>query len=232
VGVSNAGATAFLPLKNPFRFENEEGEPARSEIDVTSVTAAACLRTLKSHKAALNIVKLENPFLRILLRIVAIGILSVVLSILVGWTLNHFVLTPTIGEEAIPILSSEPRSLGEAIGIEFLVDLLVPFVFLFGIWFLWTQGRNYWREQGRSVFSASPLRIGSILAVATVCALPLAYYALLVKSKFHTGLADTPAEVTESFVLFEAICASALCGVAILGRFWPGANPDRSRTQQ
>lgn len=61
MGTSNAGATAFLPLKNPFSFENEEEEPARSEIDVTSVTAAAYIQTLKSHKAALNIVKLENP---------------------------------------------------------------------------------------------------------------------------------------------------------------------------
>jgi hypothetical protein len=121
--------------------------------------------------------------------------------------------------------------LGEVLGIEFGVDLLVPFGFLFGIWFLWTQGRDYGREKGRSTLRASRLRIGSILVVAIVCVLPLSYYVLLVKSKFHSGLADTPAQVMESFVLSEAVCAIALCGIATLGRFCPGTNLDQPRTE-
>jgi hypothetical protein len=136
--------------------------------------------------------------------------------------------TPTLGEAALPILSSDPRSFGEVLGIESGVDLLVPFVFLLGIWFLWTQGRNYAREKGSSTLRAR-LRVGSILFVAIVCALPLSYYALLVKSKFRSGLTDTPAETMVTFILSEAVCAIGLCGIAIIGRFFPGTNSDAPR---
>jgi len=110
-------------------------------------------------------------------------------------------------------------------------DFLVWFGFLSGIRFLWRQGRNAHREQGCPTPRVNRLRLASILVVATVCALPLSYYLLQVKLRFHSGLADTPAQVTEAFVLSTTICAIALCGIAVLGRFWPGANPDSLRTQ-
>jgi hypothetical protein len=180
-------------------------------------------------------VKLQSPALRILFRIVLIGILSVVVSLLVGGMCHRYESatspTPTIGEAAVPILSPSPRSLGEVLEIEFGVNLLMPFGFLFGIWFLWTQGRNLRREGGRSALKVSRLRIGAIIVAATTCALPLSYYVMLVKSKVHSGLADTPAERMRSFILSLTTCAIALGGIAILGRFWPRANPDSPDTQ-
>ena len=169
----------------------------------------------------------RRPLLRIFLRIVVIGPLSVVLTLLVWWTSNGL---STIGGAAVPILSNDPRSLGEVLGISMAVDLLVSFGFLFGIWFLWTQGRNLARERERSTLRAGRLRIGGIPVVATLCALPLSFYVMLLRSKFHSGLADTPAEVMESFILSLTACAIALCGIAILGRFWPSASPDPPRT--
>jgi hypothetical protein len=172
-------------------------------------------------------VKQGNPVLRIFLRIVVIGVLSVVLTLFV-WGMSN---GDSLGSAAVPVLSSEPRSMDEVLGIWLVVDLLVSFGFLFGIWVLWTLGRDLGRGKGSSTPSASQLRIGGILVVATMCALPLSFYVMLVKSKFHSGLADTPAEIMETWILSVAVCAIALCGIAILGRSWPSANRDSPHTQ-
>jgi hypothetical protein len=174
-------------------------------------------------------VKIEDPYVRIFLRIVVIGVLSIGMTLSVWWKTFNNSLTPTIGSAVT--MSTQPHSLGGGIRLLMVVDFLVSFGFLFGVWFLWTQGRNLKRGKGRSAPGASRLRIAGILVVASLCALPLAYYVLLVKSRFHTGLADTPDEVMESRILSVAICAIALGGIAILGRVWHRANPDSPRTQ-
>jgi hypothetical protein len=102
----------------------------------------------------------------------------------------------------------------------FVADSLVWFGFLSSIRFLWRQGR---RNHGHSTLWGSRLKLGAILIVAIVCALPLSYYVVQLKSRLHSGLADTPAEVTASFILSTLICATALCGIAAFGRFWPSA---------
>jgi hypothetical protein len=167
---------------------------------------------------------IKDILLRIFLRIIVIGILSVVLVFPLQWSTHQ----ETLGFAAAQIIfSSRPPSflgnLGEALEILFGVDFLVWFGFLFGVWFLWTQGRNGRRRQGNSKPWVHRLRLTSIVVVAMVCALPLSYYVLLVQSKFHSGLAETPGEVMESFILSILICATAFCGIAILGRFWPSS---------
>jgi hypothetical protein len=173
--------------------------------------------------------KLGDPF-NALLRTVVIGILSLGLTLNIWWTINIIPAAATIGAQAVPILSSEPRSLVEVLVIEMVVDFLVSFGLLFSIWFLWRQGRSLRREKGRSMLQADRFRVVEIVVVAVLCALPLSYYVTLVKSKFHSGLAETPAEAMESFLFSLTACAIALGGIVILGRFWPTANPDSPQT--
>ena len=89
--------------------------------------------------------KLESRLLRILLRIVAIGILSVGLTLLVY---RAHIDPPTLGLVAAARLPDDARSVDAVLGTTVVVDLLVAFGFLFGVWFLWTQGRNLGREEG------------------------------------------------------------------------------------
>jgi len=156
--------------------------------------------------------------LRIFVRIVVIGALAIPLTLIVWRGTNG---GPTIGECAWQLLHSNVRANGtllEGIGTMAAVDFLVSFGFLFGIWFLWGQGRNAARESGLAMHRS---RLLAVSLVATVCALPPAYYALWLKEKFHSGLADTPSEVMEYFVLISMASAIVLCGVPVVGRFWP-----------
>ena len=169
--------------------------------------------------------KFQHIFVRICLRIAAIAILSFVLLLVsVPWVSQNGYYT--LGDAVTRILLfDQPHSflggLGDAIAIEFVVDFTVCFGLLFGIWFLWRQGRNGREKQRNSTLLGTRLRFSSVLVVAILSALPLSFYGLQVKSKFHHGLAETPGEVMASFVLITGIAAIALCGIAILGRFWP-----------
>jgi hypothetical protein len=172
--------------------------------------------------------------LRVFVRIVVLGILSVPLTLLVWQGISLLVNYEAIGGWVVRLAfygqPSGPwlRGLGVAVA----VDVLVSFGFLSGISFLWTQGRKERQRMHNSRQRGDWLRHASIFFVATVCALSPSFYVLLVKSKFHSGLADTPAEQIESSILIITICAVALCGIAILGRFCPSASASSNRVQQ
>lgn len=172
--------------------------------------------TLKSRRGHSRL-RVENTF-RVFLRLLVVAVLSVGLTVLVERNCNAF---DTIGEAAIPILSSPAPSIGAGLAIWLAVDFLVSFLFLLGTWFLWAQGRNRAREIDNAMPDASWYRGAGVVAVAMICALPPSYYVVKAASKFHVGLDYTPAEMLEYFVLSDAICAIALCGIAAIGRFWP-----------
>lgn len=164
-------------------------------------------------------------------RVAGLVIAGILLSftlaiVLLGLSLNYNFATP--GGFAVLLHPGKPSAgCCDLTPVLYVIagDFLVWFGFLSGIWFLWREGWNGRGERGCSTLSVNKGRLAGVLAVATVCALPLSYYALQVKSRFHSGLTDTPAEVTEFFILSTAICAAALCGIAILARFWPSAKP-------
>jgi hypothetical protein len=172
--------------------------------------------------------------LRVFVRIIVHGILSVPLTLLVWWGISPFVNFETIGSWVAQWAFYNQPAGGpwlRGLGVAAVVDLVVSFGFLSGIWFLWTQGRKERQRIHNSRQGGNWLRHASIFFVATVCALPPSFYVLLVKSKFHSGLADTPAEQIESSILIITICAVALCGIAILGRFCPSSGASSNRAQ-
>lgn len=164
--------------------------------------------------------------LRVFVRIVVLGILSVPLTLFVWRGISPCGDYATIGSAVAQLALHDQPPGGpwlRGLGVLAVSDLLVSFGFLCGIWFLWKQGR---RERGRmhnSKQSGDWLRRGSIFFVATACALPISYYVVSIKSSFHSGLAETPAELMQSYVLTVIACAIAFCGIALLGRVWPSA---------
>src|SRR5580700_4344752 len=127
--------------------------------------------------------------LRVFVRIVVLGILSVPLTLLVWQGISLLVNYEAIGGWVVRLAfygqPSGPwlRGLGVAVA----VDVLVSFGFLSGISFLWTQGRKERQRMHNSRQRGDWLRHASIFFVATVCALSPSFYVLLVKSKFHSG---------------------------------------------
>jgi hypothetical protein len=161
---------------------------------------------------------------RVFVRIVVLGILSIPVTLLVWWGISPFVNYETIGGSVARLAFYNQAPGGPLLrGLEVVavVDLLVSFGFLSGIWFLWKRGRKERRQIHNPKQWGDWLRRASTFLVATTCALPVSYYAVLVKSKFHSGLAETPSELMQSYVLIVIACAIALCGIALLGRVWP-----------
>jgi hypothetical protein len=155
-------------------------------------------------------------------RVLTTGVLSIPL-VPISWALTQFA---TPGVVVAQLVSPETADWisTERIEIAAITDFAVWFAFIWSAENLWARFHAEVKEQSGTRDWVNPLRRGSTLVSAILCALPFSYYVVLGLSELldRSRPLESAAFFTASAIVSLAVCTTAVSGLfAFAVRFSP-----------